>query len=245
MPVELGNDQLEALLYDWHNEHRLRDQSLDVAYWKAMCGAARRVVVLGAGTGRIAVPLAEVGVAVLAIDSNPARLARIPNHPGLTMLCADITQLPVTELDCDHALLPYSTVQMLPVQRLHATLEAIGARLNPQASLWIDISTRFQQRSPHGWRTVLRAWCPPLRKTVTERQRIVQSSGVCVIDSEFEVDGSVRLTTTERWSHLTVDDLVAAVDGTQLTCERIDEGYGEPQSRHRRIVLFRQTSPRP
>ncbi|MFE7117752.1 hypothetical protein ACFU99_20285, partial [Streptomyces sp. NPDC057654] len=78
-------EEWEALLYDWHNQHRLRRQQRDIAYWLNLTERNDRLLVLGAGTGRVAVPLAEHrdsnhdrDRSVTAVDLSQARLRRMP-----------------------------------------------------------------------------------------------------------------------------------------------------------------------
>ena len=93
----LAPDDLEALLYDWHNSHSLVGQQADIGYWLDETRASDRILVLGAGTGRVAAPLAARGTAiVVALDLSLARLARIPAMPRLARVCADMTAIPLS-----------------------------------------------------------------------------------------------------------------------------------------------------
>src|SRR6185503_568738 len=67
----------DAALYDY--EYRRR--RADVAFYRELArkrlGASGRILELGAGSGRITIPLARAGYEVVAIDSSAAMLAKL------------------------------------------------------------------------------------------------------------------------------------------------------------------------
>ena len=69
-----------ADVYDeWYAD--VSDTEGTVAHLAALA-AGRRVLELGIGTGRLALPLAATGVAVSGIDASPAMVARLAAKPG-------------------------------------------------------------------------------------------------------------------------------------------------------------------
>src|SRR5690349_15485312 len=88
-------DPILAALYDWHNERVLVSQKADVSFWRQQFHVGRSVAVMGAGTGRVARPLAGPGRTVLAVDRNLARLGRIPARCGVGRVCAEFLSLPL------------------------------------------------------------------------------------------------------------------------------------------------------
>ncbi|CAM5640539.1 hypothetical protein SCALM49S_04794 [Streptomyces californicus] len=151
---------VEALLYDWHNQHKLRNQRLDLEYWLTLVPPQQNTVVLGAGTGRVASPLAtRPGSRVVAIDLSRRRLARIPAAPGLHPVCADMRRLPLSRT-ADQVVIPYSTFQLLRTaeDRERALAEAVRI-MRPGATLHIDVSSNFDLRQSSDWQLVLSASC--------------------------------------------------------------------------------------
>src|SRR3954468_21022233 len=53
-----------------------------VALLAALAAPGNRVLELGIGTGRVALPLAERGLTVAGIDASPKMLARLAAKPG-------------------------------------------------------------------------------------------------------------------------------------------------------------------
>lgn len=75
-----ANEEWEALLYDWHNDIKLRRQNKDIEFWESylekLC--SNEVLVVGAGTGKIAIPLSKY-FNVEALDISAGRLKRLKN----------------------------------------------------------------------------------------------------------------------------------------------------------------------
>ncbi|MDG1265716.1 MAG: class I SAM-dependent methyltransferase, partial [Ilumatobacter sp.] len=70
-----------ADVYDeWYAD--VTDVAATVVRLVGLAGPGGRVLELGAGTGRLAAPMAVAGLDVVGIDSSAAMLARIPAQPG-------------------------------------------------------------------------------------------------------------------------------------------------------------------
>jgi len=76
-PAHYGD--LWAEIYD--DEHHFMDPQAAVAFL-AEFGQGARVLELGIGTGRVALPLAAQGVGVEGIDSSEAMISRLRSKPG-------------------------------------------------------------------------------------------------------------------------------------------------------------------
>ncbi|MER0428749.1 class I SAM-dependent methyltransferase [Streptomyces microflavus] len=233
---------LEALLYDWHNQHRLRNQRLDLEYWLNLVPPQQNIVVLGAGPGRVASPRAtRPGSRVVAVDLSRWRLARMPPVPGLHPVCADMRRLPLTRT-ADQVVIPYSTFQLLRTveDRERALTEAVRA-MRPGATVHIDVSSNFDLRESSDWQRVLSAPCEEVsRQPVEEWERTRSHPDHILIDKTFRTDRSVLLRFTEHWTHLRALDLEAALLRAGLILEQVDHGYGGGASPHRRIYHARR-----
>ncbi len=90
---------------DWYGEVSDVEATVErVAVLAARRGGGR-VLELGVGTGRLALPLAARGLAVTGVDSSPEMLERLRAKPGgdrLELVLADMAELPVRG--------PYATV---------------------------------------------------------------------------------------------------------------------------------------
>jgi SAM-dependent methyltransferase len=73
-------DRFADVYDDWYGD--VTDVDATVARVAALAGPGGRVLELGAGSGRLAVPLAERGLDVWAVDASEAMLDRLRARPG-------------------------------------------------------------------------------------------------------------------------------------------------------------------
>jgi SAM-dependent methyltransferase len=73
-------DRFADVYDDWYAD--VSDVEATVGRVAALAGPGGRVVELGAGSGRLAVPLAARGLDVWAVDASPAMLERLRARPG-------------------------------------------------------------------------------------------------------------------------------------------------------------------
>ena len=148
-----------AAFYDWENAQTVRRR--DVAFWERLAAAADGPVLeLGCGTGRITLPVARSGAAVIGIDrSRPMldragrRLRRAALDPGALLVCGDIRHLPFRAARFPLVMAPYGILQSLTrEQDLAATLQSVarvtakggrfGIDLVPDLPRWAEYASR-------------------------------------------------------------------------------------------------------
>ena len=100
-----------ADVYDeWYAD--VTDVDATVTLVDELAGDAKRVLELGVGTGRLAIPMARRGLHVTGIDSSAAMLDRLAAHPdatSVTAICGDmVDDLPDAEFDV--CLVAYNTL---------------------------------------------------------------------------------------------------------------------------------------
>ena len=100
-----------------------------------------RVLELGAGTGRLAVPLAERGLEVTALDASAAMLERLRQRDGagrVRLVHGDmVADAPAGPFDV--VLVAYNTLfNLLSAERQAACFDAVAARLAPDGALLVE-----------------------------------------------------------------------------------------------------------
>lgn len=122
-----------ADVYDeWYSD--VSDVGSTVAAIERLAGPAGRVLELGVGTGRLAIPLAARGLVVIGIDTSAAMLARLEaNDPGssvATVLGEMVDEMPAGPFDV--ILAAYNTFFNLPTaQRQQVCFGVAAERLAP------------------------------------------------------------------------------------------------------------------
>ncbi|MCX4681292.1 methyltransferase domain-containing protein [Streptomyces sp. NBC_01433] len=232
----------EALLYDWHNDHRLNRQRRDVSYWLDLISPNERVLVLGAGTGRVAGPLANRSRRqVTAVDLSEERLARMPRSSGLFPVCGDMRRLPLRGHH-DAAVMPYSTLQLLlSAEDRQRALEETARVLAPGGHVYIDVSQNFETRAERDWHLCVAELCAETGDVrVEEWERNCLMFDHVVIEKVFRSGSEILTQVSERWVYHHVLDLEGALERAGFDLVRIDRGYGDELSPHRLIYHGRR-----
>lgn len=102
-----------------------------------------RVVDFGAGTGRVALPLSELGFRVTAVDPSPAmlgRLARKEREPGRVARVVAPVEAFVGAGDQDLALCVFSVLgYLVTVPALQAAFRGMASALRPGGAVVVDV----------------------------------------------------------------------------------------------------------
>ncbi len=164
-----------AAFYDWENAQTVGRR--DVAFWQGLARRTRgRVLELGAGTGRLTLPLARViGTRVIGIDRSAPMLARavtkrrrLPVASRPTLFRGDIRALPFASGSFQLVIAPYGMLQSLTRETdLRRVLDEAARVLRPGGMLGVDLvpdlaiwdeyhrEIRLRGRGPGGARVML------------------------------------------------------------------------------------------
>jgi ubiquinone/menaquinone biosynthesis C-methylase UbiE len=213
-----------APFYDWENARTLGRR--DVPFWRTValnCGGS--VLELGAGTGRISIPLARAGVPLVGIDRSAPMLARARQRVRrarlggrVQLVRGDIRHLPFIDASLPRrggvppsrakggfsmVLAPYGMLQSLLRERdLKATLDAVHRVLRPGGTLGVELVADLPSWQEYRQRVSLKGWRRAkggAHVTLTETVRQDPTRGLTIFDQEFtERRGSRK--TTRRFS---------------------------------------------
>ncbi|MGE0814507.1 MAG: class I SAM-dependent methyltransferase [Vicinamibacterales bacterium] len=183
-----------APFYDWENARTLGRR--DVPFWLQMTRAVRGPVLeLGAGTGRVTMPLARDGVHVVGVDRSAAMLARARRRvarqrrgvaPGLVR--ADIRGLPFADRTFQMAIAPYGVLQSLLSERdLRATLADVARVVEPDGMFGLELVADLPSWSEYQHKVSLRGrrGSGSTRITLVESVRQDRRRGFTIFDQEF------------------------------------------------------------
>jgi SAM-dependent methyltransferase len=103
---------------DYDHAYQGRDDTAAVTSMVAGLTPGGRILELGVGTGRLAIPLAAAGHAVTGVDASPEMLARLrvrPGAEGIQLLEADFITVDAGQ-GYDLVLIAFSTLFLVPSQ---------------------------------------------------------------------------------------------------------------------------------
>ncbi|MGH9382677.1 MAG: class I SAM-dependent methyltransferase [Vicinamibacterales bacterium] len=217
-----------APFYDWENAQTVGRR--DVPFWRRLAmGADGRVLELGCGTGRIAIPIARAGRAVIGVDrSEPmlaralARVRRARLQRKARLVRGDIRDLPFSDRSFSLVMAPYGILQSLLVERdLTQTLNAVarvlsrkglfGLELVADLPAWDEYSKRVSLRGRRG------ANGTPI--TLFESVKQDRAKGITRFEQEF-VEGrgrsAARRTFSLAFRTVTVPQMARRLDRAGL-----------------------------
>jgi ubiquinone/menaquinone biosynthesis C-methylase UbiE len=154
-----------APFYDWENARTLGRR--DIPFWRNVAlQAGGRVLELGCGTGRIALPLGRAGVPLVGIDRSAAMLARARRRAARTRLGrpirlvrGDIRALPFPRGAFALVMAPYGVLQSLLRERdLATTLASVHTVLQPGGTLGVELVADLPSWQEYRQRVSLKGW---------------------------------------------------------------------------------------
>jgi ubiquinone/menaquinone biosynthesis C-methylase UbiE len=184
-----------AAFYDWENAQTVGRQ--DVAFWRSLARRTRgRILELGAGTGRLTLPLARAaGRRVIGIDRSLPMLSRaiaktrrrkVASEKPRGYILGDIRELPFANASFALVIAPYGMLQSLTRERdlTRALAEAarvvkpgglFGIDLVPDLPVWDEYRRSVRFRGRMGAASV----------RLIESVRQDRKRGVTIFDQEF------------------------------------------------------------
>jgi len=183
-----------APFYDWENARTLGRR--DVTFWRNLAlQSGGRVLELGCGTGRIAVPLGRAGVPLVGIDRSAPMLQRARQRvrrsklqSRVRLVRGDIRRLPF-RLKFATVIAPYGILQSLLRERdLTATLEAVHETLEPGGTFGMELVADLPSWQEYRKRVSLKGWrrgSSGAHVTLVETVRQDPAKGLTIFDQEF------------------------------------------------------------
>ena len=197
-----------APFYDWENAQTVGRR--DVPFWRRLAAAQDgRVLELGCGTGRITVPVARAGAAIVGIDRSAAMLAKGKQRlkrarlTGVASLVrGDIRGLPFRgRPGFALVMAPYGILQSLTREAdLRATLESVHRVLRKGGTFGIDLVPDLPAWSEYDRRVSLKGKRGrSAHVTLVETVRQDERRGLTIFDHEY-IERQGRRKTVHRFS---------------------------------------------
>ena len=131
----------EPVLYDIFNANCVED----IEMYKIMCSNFDKVLELGIGTGRIAIPLAQSGVHIVGIDNSSQMLAVLKNKietgkiNGISFIQDDMRSLSLKS-KFDFIICPFCTFNfLLSIEEQKEALISISKLMKEGAKIVFDL----------------------------------------------------------------------------------------------------------
>ncbi len=183
-----------AEFYDWENRQTMGRR--DVRFWQAM---ARKeggpILELGCGTGRVSLPVARTGAAVVGVDRSEPMLERARRRrlrsrsaASLSLVRADIRALPFARRSPFRLVMaPYGILQsLIDDADLAATLDSVARVCQPGTIFGIDLVSDVPAWDEYKRRVRMRGTAPDGSSiTLIESVRQDRARQLTIFDQEY------------------------------------------------------------
>jgi SAM-dependent methyltransferase len=183
-----------APFYDWENARTLGRR--DVPFWRQLAlNAGGRVLELGCGTGRIALPLGRAGVPIVGIDRSEPMLTRARQRVRrgrlgnrVRLVRGDIRHLPFRR-PFSLVIAPYGILQSLLRERdLESALAAVYEAVEPGGTFGLELVADLPSWEEYRKRISLKGWrgrSGGSQITLVETVRQDAARKLTIFDQEF------------------------------------------------------------
>jgi SAM-dependent methyltransferase len=215
-PADYGERWAE--IYDDHPVHPTAEDAEPAADLLAELAGSGAALELGIGTGRIALPLAARGVAVVGVDASPTMLDLLAAKPGAERIQAVLGDITDVHVEGRFSLVfaAFNTVLMVPTQSGQIRcFENAAAHLEPEGHFVVEAFVPEFEKLALSESVQVRkvdddgAWLLAMRHDPLEQ--LIASETI-----RAGADGMRRYPTTLRWAFPPELDLMARLAGFSL-----------------------------
>lgn len=234
----MTNKKMLAYMYDFYNLHMLRGQNDDIFYFKKQIeiNNAKTVLVVGAGTGRIAIPLSDVAK-ITALDFDEERLMVLNEKCSeIKTICCDIKDF-ITNEKYDMIIFPYSTIQFSnSPKKTNEIFQQLVKIISKKTIVLFDISSSFKTKEDKTNVFLFKDYCDLVKDNVS----VYYTSKKFDKYIEFKVrynleNNNISLLEHEKYYYYDEDMYKKLFDKNNLQIIKIDYGYGNDCFKHKNI----------
>ena len=239
----MSDNEILALMYDFYNKYVLKDQNKYIDYYINQLNeySANNVLVVGAGTGRVAIPLSDyVNVSALDFDLERLKLLNVKSKKP-SIIYTDFVDF--NHLDeYDLIIFPYSTIQFGgDYLKINEIFNKLGNTMNKDAVCLFDVSENFNNKVEKKDEFLFKTFC----NSVNSNVEVYYTSKRYKDFIEFLVryklsDKNREVLEKEKYTYYDKDLLLKGLEANNLSLVKIDDGYGEGILKHKHIYHCRR-----
>ena len=230
------NEYVEAILYDWHNFNILGHQNKDINFYINYIKnkKIKNTLVVGAGTGRVAIPMAKYSI-VDALDISTGRLIKLSEKSEkVNIISSDFLDYNTLK-KYDLIVFPYSTIQAFDNKLYFKILNKIKSILNDNGICLIDYDESFSSCKSTSLELKCSGFCKGLNANVCEYDKTTRDKDGINVERHFFINDN-ELVVNEKWYFFNVKDFNDSLYKTKMIISNIYEGYSKRGSKHKKVI---------
>lgn len=239
----MSEKSLLALMYDFYNLHTLKGQNDDINYYinQIKENNAKDVLVIGAGTGRVAIPLSKYSN-VTALDFDGERLLRLEKkEKNVNTVCVNFLDYD-EQKKYDLIIIPYSTLQFdNDKERLNSFFKNLHRIMNQSTIVIFDVSESFSSKVEKNKEFLFKAYCSEVKDEV----EVFYTSKRFKEHIEFYIEyrlckKDISVIEHENYYYYDRKLLFDVIDNNNFEILKIDDGYGKDDFKHKHLYHCRR-----
>lgn len=241
--MKMSRQKILALMYDFYNENTLKGQNDDIPYYIEQIKKynAKKILVVGAGTGRVAIPLANYAE-VTALDFDSSRLEiLLERNPQIKTINANFLEFETSE-HYDLIIIPYSTLQFAnDTSNPNRFLEHLRKAMDTDSLAIFDVSESFNTKPNCDRKLLFTNYCETVDDDVSVYYSSKRYDEYIAFVIEYQLQ-KYKKTFLEKEKYYYYDPnlLTKLIDENALELIKIDNGYGKPDFNHKHLYHCRR-----
>lgn len=239
----MDKNKLLALMYDFYNSHTLISQNDDISYYinQIKENNAKNVLIIGAGTGRVAIPLSDYSN-VSALDFDKERLERLKEKKeNIKTLCMDFLDY-IGQEKFDLIIIPYSTLQFNNDEyKLNAFFKKLNEIMDNSTILIFDVSESFNSKVEKNRDFLFKDYCNEVDDIVEVFYTSRRHKKYIEFIVEYVLNSNkITVTEIEKYYYYDKKVLLNVIENNNLEIIRINDGYGKDGFKHKHLYHCRR-----
>lgn len=234
----MNEKSLLALMYDFYNLHTLKGQNDDIDYYINQIKKynAKDVLVIGAGTGRVAIPLSKYSN-VTALDFDKERLTRLKNkEKNINTICINFFDY-TGQKKYDLIIIPYSTLQFdNDKKKLNKFFEKLNRIMNQNAIVIFDVSESFNTKKEKNKEFLFKDYCDEIDDDIEVYYSSKRSKNYIEFYVEYKLcKKNISVVEHEKYYYYDEQLLFSVLENNNFDILKINDGYGKNDFKHKHL----------
>ncbi|MDD3048403.1 MAG: class I SAM-dependent methyltransferase [Bacilli bacterium] len=238
----IDKDKMLAYSYDFYNQHMLQNQNLDIDYYKKQIKKynIKKVLIVGAGTGRIALPLSKITkVDALDLDQSRLNILKEKNNK-INTYCIDFTKNIIPK-KYDMIIVPYSTFQLFgSYNNIKKGLHNANNLLSLKGILIFDVSESFNNKPNSVYSKLFEDYSKEYNTQIEVYKKSKKyKEYISFVTYFYFAKLKIKVYEKEKYLYYKSEKLMQLIS-QELIFEKIDNGYGNDSTLHKHIYYCRK-----
>ena len=235
-------NKLLGYMYDFYNQHTLKGQNDDILYYQKLLQKyhPQNILIVGAGTGRVAIPLSEK-VEIVALDFDKGRLEILNEKNNLIKtVCTDFIDYQ-TNTKFDMVIFPYSTLQFSnDPKKLNQIFKKTKEITNNKSIVIFDVSDSFEHKQEVDHLFLFKDYCEKVDDEISVFYSAKKYKQYIQFNVEYDLlNKKINLLEQEIYYYYNKQQLNKIIKQNNFMILQIDLGYGNGQFLHKNIYHIR------